>query len=368
MGLFSKLKGKDKQQQNAPQPQGDSSSSYTQSRPSVDYPSENKGKGSKHEYPIPSGAPPGYDHPPSGPPPSHSYSYDAPPSGPPPGFDEAGGSGYGPPSGPPPGYILFGEGPPPALPVRSQMTSQGLNASEDDADAGHDYCSQYAVYPPSFQQPENLERIQRGEIGLFQPANFSGHLEAVPRTRFKVHTHKDTPDTTLLSGLPLFCRNHHYPREKGYKTIYYEIKIKKISDESSLAIGFVNVPTPPFRLPGWHRGALAVHSDDGNRYINDPYGGRKFVDPFKNDETIGLGIRFRMGMVQAFLTRDGREVGKWMVNEDTDLEDTSRENGGGSVVGLLGDNDLYAAVGVFGKTEFEVEFGYSEWQDSTIEL
>ncbi|KAF3924028.1 hypothetical protein ABW21_db0205979 [Orbilia brochopaga] len=377
MGLFSKLKGKDKQQDFS-HLQGGGASSYSAPPPSDDYShlsSENKGKGKKQEeYPPPSGAPPSYDQPPPGPPPSGHY-YDVPPPGAPPGFDEIGGSSgapnygsFGPPPGPPPGYVLFGNAPPPAPPVRSQKNSQSLNASEDDAEAGHEYCRQNPVYPPSFQPPDALDRIKRGEVGLFQPANFSGHLEQLSPTSFKVHTHKDTQDTTLLSGLPLFSHQAHFPREKGYKTIYYEVKIKHLNDDSSLAIGFVNVPIPPFRLPGWHRGALAVHSDDGNRYINDPYGGRKFTEPFRERETIGLGVRFRMGMAQAFLTRDGREAGNWMIDEAVDLEDSHRENGGGSVTGLMGDNDLYAAVGVFGKAEFEVNFGYHEWQDSTIQF
>ncbi|EPS36091.1 hypothetical protein H072_10512 [Dactylellina haptotyla CBS 200.50] len=380
MGLFSKLKGKDKQQDFS-HLQGGSPNYSTP--PPEDYShlsSDNKGKSKKQEeYPPPSGAPPGYDFaPPGGPPPpsQHYHNYDAPPSGAPPGFDEAGGSsgppGFHPwdqPTGPPPGYILFGHAPPPAPPVRSKKNSQGLNASEDDAEAGHQYCRQYQVYPPAFQHPESLDRINRGEVGLFQPANFSGHLEQTSKTRYKVHTHKDTQDTTLLSGLPLYAYQHHFPREKGYKTVYYEIKIKVIHDDSSIAIGFVNVPTPPFRLPGWHRGGLAVHSDDGNRYINDPYGGRTLTDPFREGETIGLGIRFRMGMAQAFLTRNGSEVkGSWLIDEPLDAEDTNRLNGEGSVKGLLGDNDLYAGIGVFGKVEFEVDFGYNEWQDSTIQL
>ncbi|KAK6332375.1 hypothetical protein TWF696_003093 [Orbilia brochopaga] len=375
MGLFSKLKGKDKQQDFSHLQGG--SSNYSAPPPSDDYShlsSENKGKGKKQEeYPPPSGIPPGYDQPPPGPPPSGHY-YEVPPSGPPPGFDEVGSSGgsnygsFGPPPGPPPGYVLFGNAPPPVPPVRSQKNSQGLNASEDDAEAGHEYCRQNPVYAPAFQPPDALDRIKRGEVGLFQPANFSGHLEQVSPTSFKVHTHKDTQDTTLLSGLPLFSHHAHAPREKGYKTIYYEVKIKHLKDDSSLAIGFVNLPTPPFRLPGWHRGSLAVHSDDGNRYINDPYGGKRFTEPFRERETIGLGIRFRMGMAQAFLTRDGREAGSWMIDEPVDLEDSQRENGEGSVTGLMGDNDLYAAVGVFGKVEFEVDFGYHEWQDSSIQF
>ncbi|KAK6544593.1 hypothetical protein TWF694_001281 [Orbilia ellipsospora] len=364
MGLFSKLKRKDNQQDFS-HLQGGSSSDYPPPPPE-DYShlsSENKGKGKGHEeYPPPSGIPPGYDVPPSGFPPS---------------FDQAGGSSqvpgyhednYGPPPGPPPGYILFGTAPPPTPPIRSQKSSQGLNASEDDADAGHEYCRQHGIYPPTYQSPENLDRVNRGEVGLFQPANFYGELRQESKTRFHVHSRPDTQDTTLLSGLPLFTHFQHYPREKGYKTVYYEITIRSLGRDSSVAIGFTNVPAPPFRLPGWHRGGLAVHSDDGNRYINDPYGGRKFTEPFRDGETIGLGMRFRLGMAQAFLTRNGREAGHWLIDEPTDLEDTNRLNGDGNVKGLMGDNDLYAAVGVFGQIEIEVEFGYNEWQDSTIQL
>ncbi|KAF3935504.1 hypothetical protein ABW19_dt0200644 [Dactylella cylindrospora] len=389
MGLFSKLKGKDKQQDYS-HLQGSSSSPYTQPPPPEDYShlsSENKGKGKQHtEYapppPLgpPSGAPPGYDYePPPGPPPAGQYNY-PPPSGLPPSFDEIGGSSgaptyntYGPPPGPPPGYMLgFPEPnrPEELPPVRSQEYSQGLNATEDQAEAGHDYCRRYPVYPPAQFPPETVDLIHRGEVGLFQPSNFDGHLEKITKTTYKVHTHKKTQDATLLSGLPLYSYVHDAPKEKAYKTVYYEIKIRDLGkhdgEETSLAIGFVNVPTPPFRLPGWHRGGLAIHSDDGNRYINDSYGGRKFTKPFKEGETIGLGIRFRMGMAQAFFTRDGKEVGSWMVDETIDSDDYNRTDMGAGAKGLLGDNDLYAAIGVFGKAEFDVEFGYSEWQDSTI--
>ena len=39
------------------------------------------------------------------------------------------------------------------------------------------------------------------------------------------------------------------------------------AEQSGAALGFVAPPYPPFRLPGWQRGSLAVHSDDGRRYV-----------------------------------------------------------------------------------------------------
>ncbi|KAF3165178.1 hypothetical protein TWF751_009178 [Orbilia oligospora] len=382
MGLWSKLTGKDKQEDFS-HLQGSSSSDDKKKRDDFSHlSSDNKGKSSKSEQeyrPVyrppgePSNAPPGYDMPPPGPPPpDHFY---APPTQLPPSFDHAGGSSsapgyqdYGPPIGPPPGYMVYNvQIPPPAVPQRSKKYSQGLNASEDDAEAGHEYCRHNPVARPTHYDPNTLDRIARGEVGLFMPGHFGGHLTPESNRRFEISTHKDTQDATLLSGLPLYSSLGHYPRDKAYKTIYYEIKIKKLHGDSSLAIGYTNVPTPPMRLPGWHRGGLAVHSDDGNRYINDPYGGKEFTHPFNEGETIGLGIRFRMGMAQAFLTRDGREVGNWMIDEPRDWEDTQRLNGDGNITGLMGDNDLYAAIGVFGKLEFDVEFGYNEWQDSTIQ-
>jgi len=137
--------------------------------------------------------------------------------------------------------------------------------------------------------------------------------------------------------------------------------------DSGLALGFVAPPYPGFRLPGWQRGSVAVHGDDGRRYVANTGGGVDFVRPFRVGETLGIGMTFAVphrpppyGLegyrldVQVFFTRDGRSVGGWDLHEERDLEDHD-------VAGLEGECDLFPAVGVFGGCDFEVKFLERDW-------
>jgi hypothetical protein len=173
------------------------------------------------------------------------------------------------------------------------------------------------------------------------------------------------------------------------KTIYFEIKINRFGEpvqktsknpfsrhkqqevvDSGLAIGFFAPPYPPMRLPGWQRGSLGVHSDDGRRYVNDTHGGIDFTSPFLAGQTIGLGITSKVPEnppsydapasakldVEIFFTRDGKREGSWNLHEERDVEDDVH-----GVEGLEGMHDLFPAVGVFGAVEWEVRFREREW-------
>jgi hypothetical protein len=146
--------------------------------------------------------------------------------------------------------------------------------------------------------------------------------------------------------------------------------------EVSLAIGFTAPPYPTFRLPGWHRASLAVHGDDGSRFINDRWGDKDFTSPLKPGETLGIGMRLMKRDLDAlpmyeevqarteamapidveiFFTREGRKAEGWNLHEEGDSEQDL------PVRGLEGMNDLYAAVGVFEKVEFEIVFNPADW-------
>ena len=124
-------------------------------------------------------------------------------------------------------------------------------------------------------------------------------------------------------------------------------------------------------MPGWERGSLGVHGDDGRKYVNDSFGGKDFTSAFKIEETVGLGMAFSIAdssaasaasttsgtkiKVKVFLTRDGREVGFWDLHEELDADNDL------GVEGLEGDFDLCGAVGIFGGIEFDVFFNSRDW-------
>jgi hypothetical protein len=136
------------------------------------------------------------------------------------------------------------------------------------------------------------------------------------------------------------------------------------NEESGVALGYFAPPYPPFRLPGWQRGSLGLHSDDGRRYVGNTDGGVDFTTPFQAGETVGLGMTFTLASeysetrpkvdVEVFMTRNGRRVGGWDLNRDTDAVDEMTG-------GLQGDLDLFPAIGVFGPVQLEVNFARENW-------
>lgn len=202
----------------------------------------------------------------------------------------------------------------------------------------------------------------------------------------------------------LFSSHAHH----GYKkTIYYEVKILGNSSSShhhhffssskgssggnnkkgqiGLALGFAALPYPPFRMPGWHRGSLAVHGDDGNRFVNDSHGGKGFLEEaFSPGETVGIGMRFfcspspsapsnasglppsysatggtgatgRRIEAEVFFTRDGQVVDGWDVHEELDAKTDL------PVTGLEGYHDLAIAVGTYKNVAVDIVLDPARW-------
>jgi len=105
-------------------------------------------------------------------------------------------------------------------------------------------------------------------------------------------TRSGSSDSCLLTSFPLYFACADSPLGIGTsKTIHFEIKIRSFShgrggDDNSIALGYTGVPYPTWRMPGWQRGSLAVHGDDGRKYINDSWGGKDFTSSFKEGETL----------------------------------------------------------------------------------
>jgi hypothetical protein len=282
------------------------------------------------------------DHPPSEPYPGANPYHSAP-------IGDA-KTAFAPPPGPPPKgeappeyATLPADEPPPAF-HGLHLTSPTSNAPADLADAGWDFTDANPLSLPSHFTLDALDSISRGEIGLAPPPpGFQGLITSRGLGRIDVASQAGLPatDSCLVSALPLYAAGYHY--RKG-KTAYFEVDVERMPRDAAVAIGFVAVPYPGFRLPGWNRGSLGVHGDDGRRYVNDAFGGRDFTGPFREGERVGLGMRWAEdGTVEVWFTRQGKRVGGWRLDEHRDAREENDP-----LPGLDGASDVYAAVGIFG--------------------
>ncbi|KAF5259162.1 hypothetical protein FOXYS1_10232, partial [Fusarium oxysporum] len=314
------------------------------------------GQSSSPQYSAPLGPPPG----------KAAAQYDAPPYsaplGPPPGRGD-----YAPPPGPPPKHdwevavpdtSLF---PPPPAIFSGYDRSPTSNATEEEANAGEDWCQSYPLTAPINLDQTGKTALQAGNIRLMEPVGFSGKLTWMEPGHWQGWSKKNSPDRCIIGYPPLYSVTEHDPVRLGQpKTIYYEVKLARDSPEVFIALGFTALPYPSFRMPGWHRGSLAVHGDDGHKYVNDRWGGRDFTQPFKRGETYGIGMTLRSvggpkPQVDIFFTRNGTMTGGWALHEETDAEQDL------PVTGLEGFHDLSCAIGTYDGIKFEAMFEPSKW-------
>ncbi|KAI9719405.1 MAG: hypothetical protein M1812_003476 [Candelaria pacifica] len=306
--------------------------------------------------------------PPPGPPLSHQNQY-APPPGPPPSHDPA------------PAYHDWTVIPDTALlpppPSMGHIQSPTSNSTLSEADRAHAWCASNPLFAPRNLAPTEIQALQHSNMSLLNPYEFSGTLSplASPGT-WKVRTKPGSKDCCLITSLPLFSVNNDSPLNTEIpKTLYFEMRILSQgppSSESSISLGYLAAPYPTWRQPGWERGSLGIHGDDGRRYVNDTWGGKDFTAPFKVGQTVGIGMKFsipeqppeyseQMGTiapklkVEVFFTRDGRRDEGWDLHEERDVIDDE------GVEGLEGERDVYAAVGVFGEGEVEISFNSRDW-------
>ncbi|KAI1094124.1 hypothetical protein F5B19DRAFT_447415 [Rostrohypoxylon terebratum] len=362
--------------------------------PNGPLPSQRQGQG--HSYPHQLQSQPPYYAPPPGPPPSHSQEYQ-PPARPPPSetknnpfFNQSAHLGsrneeYAPPTGPPPSHGQSSKPqhdwqtavpdtallPPPPNFFAGYDRSPANNASADECEAGESWCREHPLYPPAPLDAHTNSAAgaaQAGNIAVYAPPPYfakGGSLAQTGPGVWRCRGARGVPDSCLATWPPLYQVAAHSPLATGRsKVVYYEVRVLESASsrggEVNLAVGFAAPPYPAFRLPGWHRGSVAVHGDDGHKYVNDRWGGKDFAAPFRAGETIGLGMEFGVGdgalAVQIFLTRDGAEAGRWDLHEETDQEQDL------PVTGLEGYHDLCASVGCFGTVAFEIVFAPALWK------
>ncbi|KAL2039215.1 hypothetical protein N7G274_007883 [Stereocaulon virgatum] len=264
--------------------------------------------------------------------------------------------------------------PPPSL---GHKTSPSGNANPSDADRAHDWCKLYPMIRPHQPTPAQHAAIANGDVRILQPPEYQGNLSMPDTGLWRGSTPMGSKDACLLTSSPLYFASADSPfNTKITKIIYFELTARSLrrgrgTDESSIAIGYCAMPYPTWRMPGWERGSLAVHGDDGRRYVNDTWGGKDFTSPIQVGDTIGLGMSFMIPdgppdygappqtgtniKVEVFLTRNGQRVEGWNLHEELDA---SNDLG---IDGLDGQFDLYGAVGTFGGVEFDISFDSRHW-------
>ena len=384
MGLFNSLKGKldvgtdDSSKNSNPDPSShDGWSSTQEKRRMFGRNNDHTQSSSNDQFSAPPGPPPNRR------PVKDNLDEFAPPPGPPPSKAKQDQQDYAPPPGPPPSqstnpppyhdWTVIPDTsllpPPPSLPQDYSPTN---NASYDSAERAHAWCASNPAYTPSIPSSEIHASANAGQLRLETPLPQlwkGSSLRQISPSSYLIKTAKTQQDAIIQSTLPLYFAAKDHPFLTDHpKTIYYEIRIRNISNANSgIAIGYAGKPYPPWRLPGWHRASLGVHGDDGRRFVNDPWGGNDFVSAFASGETIGIGMTFgteelrtegpegRM-KTRAFVTRGGKRADRdgWDIDEERDVRDEGAD-------GLMGEGDLYPAIGVFGGVEFEVNFGSAQW-------
>ncbi|OIW23931.1 hypothetical protein CONLIGDRAFT_116258 [Coniochaeta ligniaria NRRL 30616] len=269
--------------------------------------------------------------------------------------------------------------PPPPDIFSGHDRSPATNATEAEAEAGEAWCASHPLSAPLDLDAAVLDGRRSGNVRLMAPeaGPFRGKLEWLGGGVWRGKTDRKAGDYCYIGYPPLYAVKRDSPLVdggggggKGKRTVYYEVRVlgdNKKEGEVALAIGYAALPYPSFRMPGWHRGSLAVHGDDGHRYVNDRWGGKDFVGPMRRGETYGLGVVFTAlggGRIETevFYTAGGREVGRWNLHEETDAEQDL------PVTGLEGYHDLAAAVGSFGDVSFEVVFEPGKWAYKGVEV
>ncbi|KZS92185.1 hypothetical protein SISNIDRAFT_479078 [Sistotremastrum niveocremeum HHB9708] len=254
----------------------------------------------------------------------------APPPGAPPPSQQ-----YAPPPGPPPSSSNTL----PQWSAASEPSHQwGLlaEASEDEFEQAENFCARYALDTPRLLSSEMIDQISIKGVScwtLDPPSlqRFSGSIQPRFGPTVRVITTATCQDTCIMSNLPIIGGLYSVPHDQV--GVYYEIKINYMN--GLIAIGqschrSACRPYPEWRLPGW------------NRLSADPTGGRDYsssIQSISPGDVVGFGYEFRTGSI--FFTYNGERLpiafsGVYFPHQN---------------------QDVFAAIGVEGRNDFEVNFG-----------
>jgi hypothetical protein len=128
-------------------------------------------------------------------------------------------------------------------------------------------------------------------------------------------------------------------------------------------------------MPGFERGSVGVHCRDGGLYVNNALLKNAAAAVFEPGQQVGIGMTFSKSdcdaqqvddaqsstacsssiCVEVFLSRDGKKVGNWNLDELS-------QSGGLPFEGLEGAHDLYGAVGTWREVNVDILFEKRDWR------
>ncbi|KAF7985955.1 hypothetical protein HWV62_43904 [Athelia sp. TMB] len=313
----------------------------------------------------------------------------APPPGPPPlSSSSAPHPSYRPPPGPPPAAFAA---PPPewtATAARSDQWGLLSDAPDTEYEDAEVFCRQEYVSTRHFLEETWYapDRVDRGlpPWGLqqvdYNPEiyGYTGRFDGVisnslshDRNPFhpasgsiRVQTTSNSKSSCLLSTRPILpflsAGSSISTTQHG---VYFEIRNIDCM-EDAIAIGTACKPYPHWRFPGWNRLSVGLHLDDGHTFYQNPDGGvppsvrsplQALIpaDPRHLNKERLKGMVFGCGI-------DLHTTGVFFTVNGEKLPDAYRgvyPRGVRGVAEADGASDVYAAVGVSGKANFEINFG-----------
>ena len=260
-------------------------------------------------------------------------------------------------------------------PERSHRLGLFDEASDEDWESAEVYCATHPPVSPRMLASDVIDRIRLlgcRAWGLEHPTTprFVGRIDEGNQGNgvvgiWKVCTQENCKDICLLSDLPVMAGLYDI---RGKRGIYYEVRVNKM--EGTVAIGTSLViilvaegfhdhqlkcldtgtackPYPSWRMPGWNRLSAGLHLDDMRKFFEDPHGGRDYspeLSRISSGDIIGCGYQFDTGTL--FFTHNGHRL----------------PNAFTGIYLPRVDHDVYAAIGLDGANEIEVNFGSSVFQ------
>ncbi|CAA7261963.1 unnamed protein product [Cyclocybe aegerita] len=237
-----------------------------------------------------------------------------------------------------------------AAPEVSHTWGKWNEAPGEEYDAAQLFCRDNPVNAPRLLPSLAVDRI--AEIGcrawgieVPESPRFVGRVQNIGEAKgnsavVTVQTQEECKDVCLLSDLPIVAGLYDVQGKTG---VYYEVCIRRMN--GIIAVGTACKPHPAWRLPGWDRLSAGFHLDDFRKFFEDPDGGRDYLPPtssltrIRPGDIIGCGYEFASGAL--FFTYNGARL----PNAFTGIYLPRHAQ------------DVFAAVGVEGRCEFEVNFG-----------